>query len=184
MHSRIAPLEPPYPSSVQEDFAKLMPPGMQPIALFRTIAHNPRVLGRFRRSGLLDPGSISIRERELVILRTTARSGSEYEWGVHVAFFAKAAGLTDRDVSATALGTADAFDERDRLLIRLADELHDHHTLGDALFDTLRARFDEGQLVELIALAGYYTLVSFMTNAARIPLEPGAPRFPRDLQVP
>ena len=34
---------------------------------------------------LLDRGSISMRNRELMILRICARCGAEYEWGVHVA---------------------------------------------------------------------------------------------------
>src|SRR5579871_6669915 len=84
---RLEPLPPPYRPSVTEDFSKLMPPGVEPLGLFKTLAHNPRVLGRVRRGGLLDPGSISIRARELVILRTTALCGAEYEWGVHAAFF-------------------------------------------------------------------------------------------------
>jgi alkylhydroperoxidase family enzyme len=178
VNPRISPLGPPYAPGVAEDFAKLMPPGMEPISLFRTIAHNPRVLGRFRRSGLLDPGSVSVRERELVILRTAARGGSEYEWGVHVAFFAHAAGLDERTVAATVLGGPEEFDAADALLIRLADELHDRGDVDDELFASLRARYDEAQIVELVALAGYYTLVSFMANVARVPLEPGAPRFP------
>ena len=43
--------------------------------------------------GLLDKGHLTLRQREIVIDRVTARCGSEYEWGVHVAFFAKRAGL-------------------------------------------------------------------------------------------
>src|SRR5262245_15400111 len=101
MESRISPAEPPYDPQVAEDFAKLMPPGMPPIALFRVLAKNPRVLGRVRRGGLLDPGSISVRQREIVILRTTARAGAEHEWGVHAAFFAGAAGLDPAALAAT-----------------------------------------------------------------------------------
>lgn len=56
--TRIAPLKEPYPPKVLEDFDKLMP-GMEPLRLFRTLAHNPRVLRRVRRGGLLDPGSIA-----------------------------------------------------------------------------------------------------------------------------
>src|SRR5262249_23183295 len=74
MTARINPLAPPYADRLAEDFAALMPPGVPPIALFRTLAKNPRVLRRVRRGGLLDPGSITVRQREIVILRTTARA--------------------------------------------------------------------------------------------------------------
>ena len=79
----------------------MMPPGVPPIALFRTVAHNPRVLGRWRGGALLDKGSIALRQREIAILRTTARLGAEYEWGVHIAFFADKAELTEAERRAT-----------------------------------------------------------------------------------
>ena len=68
---RIAPLEPPYPEAMQQDFDRVMR-GLPPLNIFRTVAHNPRVLSRMVAGGLLDKGSISLRQRELVILRTCA----------------------------------------------------------------------------------------------------------------
>ena len=108
MSTRIAPAAPPYPEPVTEDLAKLMPPGMDPIGLFRTLAKNPRVLRRVRRGGLLDPGSITLRQREIVILRTTALAGAEYEWGVHAGFFGPAASLDERCLYATVWQGPDA----------------------------------------------------------------------------
>ncbi len=180
MNPRIAPLEPPFDPEVAEHLQKLMPPGVDPLMLFRVVAHNPRVLGRMRRGGLLDPGSISLRQRELVILRTTARCRSEYEWGVHVAFFGGAAGFSDAQIAATVTGTAaDAvWPADDALLIALADALHDGATIDDTLWTALERRFDEAQLVELVFLAGLYHAVSFVTNATRLAPEAGAARFP------
>lgn len=131
-----------------------------------------------RRGGLLDPGSITLRQRELMILRTTARCGSEYEWGVHVAFFAAAAGFTAPEIAATVRGGRADFVGDDALVVALADALHDGADVPDALWDELAARFSPPQLVELLFLAGLYHAVSFVTNATRLPPEPGAPRFP------
>lgn len=180
MSPRIAPLDPPYPVEVDEDLRKLMPPGVAPLSLFRTVARNPRVLRRLRRGGLLDPGSITVREREIVILRTTARCRSEYEWGVHVAFFGRAAGLSSGEIAATCSGGADApvWSPREALLISLCDALHDDASVPDGLWAALRGEFDEAQLIELVMLAGLYHAVSFVTNATRLAPEPGAPRFP------
>ena len=176
--TRLAPLEPPYDTAVAEDLQKLMPPGIPPIGLFRTLAHNPRVLRRVRKGGLLDPGSISLRERELVILRTTALCGSEYEWGVHVAFFAHAAGLDREQVAATVTGDLGAFLDEDRPIIELCDALHRTATIDDALWRRLAARRRPDQLVELVALAGQYHTIAYLTNALGIALEAGAPRLP------
>ena len=176
---RIAPLEPPYPEPVQAALDRIMPQGVPPLALFRTLARNERVFLRLMAGGLLDRGSISLREREIVIDRTCARCGSEYEWGVHVAFFAERVGFSPEQVAATAGGDATAFAERERLLLRLADELHDRAQVSDELWAALRAHFAEEQLIELVALAGFYHLISFATNALRIPLESYGARFPR-----
>jgi alkylhydroperoxidase family enzyme len=178
--ARIVPLDPPWSAEVSEHFGKLMPPGMEPLKLFRTVAHNPRVLGRMRRGGLLDPGSISVRERELMILRTCARCGAEYEWGVHVAFFGRQAGFTPTQIRATVLGSADdaAWSGDERLLLRLADELHDTARVSDGLWAQLAARWRAEQLLELMMLAGLYHAVSYVINGAGIGLEANAPRFP------
>ena len=159
---RIAPLEPPYPAPVQAALDRIMPEGVPPLALFRTLARNERVFLRLLAGGLLDRGSIGLREREIVIDRTCARCGSEYE-----------------QVAATAGGDAAAFPERERLLLRLVDELHDRAQVSDELWAALRAYFAEEQLIELVALAGFYHLISFVTNALRVPLESYGARFPR-----
>jgi len=176
---RIAPLEPPYPETVQAALDRIMPKGVPPLALFRTLARNERVFLRVMAGGLLDRGSIGLREREIVIDRTCARCGSEYEWGVHVAFFAERVGFSPEQVAATVDGDPTAFPERERLLLRLADELHDGAQVNDELWAALRAYFTEEQLIELVALAGFYHLISFVTNTLRIPLESYGARFPR-----
>jgi alkylhydroperoxidase family enzyme len=178
--SRIAPLDPPYSEPVTAALERIMPTGVAPLRLFRTLAVNERVFLRLMAGGLLDRGSITLREREIVIDRTCARCGSEYEWGVHVAFFAARVGFTPQEVAATCAAepTGPAFAERERLLLRLADELHDTAQVSEALWQALRATWTEEQLIELVALAGFYHLISFVTNAFGIPPESYAPRFP------
>ena len=110
---RLQPLAPPYATEVADELTRMMPPGLPPIALFRTVAHNPRVLSRWRGGSLLDRGTVSLRQRELLILRTTALLGAEYEWGVHVAFFAGKAGFTAGELAATVHGGAEATDAKE-----------------------------------------------------------------------
>src|SRR5450631_1259267 len=105
--SRIAPLQPPYAGEIQEQFDRIMR-GAPPLMLFRVIAGNARAWEKFRAGSLLDRGPLSLRDREIVIDRTCALTGCEYEWGVHVAAFADAAHLTDAQIRATVLDGADA----------------------------------------------------------------------------
>ena len=181
---RIAPIEPPYDAETDEQLKKWMPPGaeVEPLALFRTLMVNPELASRMRPLGakLLGHPAIDPREREIVIHRATARAGAEYEWGVHAVAFGRPLGLTDEQVIATARGQADdpAWSERDRLLVRLVDELHDTATVSDGLWSELAAEWEPPQLLELVVCAGWYRLISQVINAARIELEPWAERFP------
>ena len=182
---RIVPLEPPYDPDTREMLKRWMPPGAaaEPLALFRTLAIHGELMSRMRPlgSGILNHGQVSPRDREIVLHRTCARAGAEYEWGVHAVAFAEAVGLTEDQIAATAYACAtddDCWSEQDALLLRLADELHDTDTISDELWADLSHRYTDQQLIELIVTAGWYRTLSYVINAARIPLEPWAARFP------
>jgi alkylhydroperoxidase family enzyme len=180
--SRIAPLEPPYDSDTQKLFDLAMPEGMEPLVLFRTLATCGRVFPRFMRGGVLDRGPIEIRDREIVIHRTTARCGAEYEWGVHVNAFARPLGMSEKTIRATVTaGPADpVWTPRQAILIRLCDELHDTATVSEGLWEDLRAEFEPDQIIELIYTVGLYHVVSFLANGLALEPESFGERFPED----
>jgi alkylhydroperoxidase family enzyme len=177
---RIAPLQPPYDQPIQEQFDRIMR-GAPPLMLFRVMAGNARAWEKFRAGSLLDPGPLSLREREIVIDRTCALTGCEYEWGVHVAAFAAAAQLTDEQVRATVLGRADApcWSTSEQALIAAVDALHHRATLSDAEFSALSAHYDDARIFEIILLCGFYRTVSYLANGLALPLEQKAARFPK-----
>jgi len=178
--ARVAPVEPPFSPAVAAALEAIMPPGVPPLGLFRVLAVNERVFLKSMAGSLLDRGSISLRERELVIHRTTARLGSEYEWGVHAAFFAPRAGLGATELAATTSESrTGTLSDREQPLLDLVDELVDTATVSDALWERLQRLWTPEQLIELVALVGFYHFISFTTNAFRIPLEPFAARFPQ-----
>ncbi|HEY4345632.1 MAG TPA: carboxymuconolactone decarboxylase family protein [Parvibaculum sp.] len=179
MTARIVPAAQPYEPDMEKTLEDLMQ-GREPLLLFRTLAREPRLFRRFMAGGLLDKGTISLREREIAIDRTCGRCGGEYEWGVHVALFAEAAGLGRVEIEATVAKDADVacWNDRERLIVRLVDQLHDTATVDDALWTELVREFRDEQLIELIMLAGFYHMVSFVVNAMRLPPEPYAARFP------
>src|SRR5690349_3533265 len=107
MTARIAALAPPFPAELQAAFDRIMPAGVPPLALFTTLARDRRLFDRFRQGGLLGKGHLTLRQREILIDRVTALAGAEYEWGVHIAFFADAAGLDGAQRRSLARGGAD-----------------------------------------------------------------------------
>jgi alkylhydroperoxidase family enzyme len=181
--TRIQPVRPPYSPDVAERLAAMMPPGVPPIVLFRTFVRNLPMTeamsgwGGYELSARL---SLTLRDREILIDRTCARCGCEYEWGVHVLFFADRAGLSGPQLTSLTHGRpADECwtSERDRLLIESADALHDSAVIGDDLWLRLARVFREEQLLDLLMLCGWYHAVGFTANGAQVRCEDGAPRF-------
>lgn len=178
--SRMSPALPPYPAGVQRRLDEIMPKGVEPLWLFRVLARDQRLFDRFFNAGLLDRGHLSLHERELVIMRVCANHRSEYEWGVHVAFFAERARLSAEQVKATLEPWVEltCWDERERLLLRMCDELLTGTRVSDGLWSELSRVFTEEARLELLLLISTYRMVSVLTNSLAMPLENFAARFP------
>ena len=180
---RIAPATPPDAPEVAAQLARMMPAGAPPLALFRTLVRNlptAEAMGGWGAHELSRRLSLPMRWREIVIDRTCARCGCEYEWGVHVAFFADRVGLTPAQVTSLTHGTADDpcwTDPAEAVLVRAVDALHDDADVDDALWAAMTEHLDDAQLLDVLLLCGWYHAISFTARAARVDLEPGAPRF-------
>jgi alkylhydroperoxidase family enzyme len=100
---------------------------------------------------------------------------------VHVAIFAKAARLTDEQVRATVLESANAacWPAAEQALIAAADALHHRATLSAEEFAALSAHYDDARIFEIMLLCGFYHTVSYLANGLDLPLEETAARFPR-----
>lgn len=175
----LAPLEPPFPPEAAEILKTYPQQGGYLLTLFRTFANSVRFLKKGVANLLDGESPLSLRQREIVILRVTANLGCEYEWGVHVAAFAKRAELTDVQIAATR-GDADApcWTGEERLLLQTIDELCADARISDATLLLVQRAFTREQQLELLALAGNYHTVSFVANSARLAPEPFAARFP------
>ncbi len=178
--ARIAPLSKPYPADFDARMKALMR-GADPLVLFTTLATNDRAWSKFTGGSLLDKESpLSMRQRELVIDRTTAKCGCEYEWGVHITAFAPHADITADQVVAIVHGAPDApvWSDEETVLIATVDALLDTKKLSDDQWAALRTHFDEPQAMEIVQLVAFYHGVSLISGALDLPLESHAARFP------
>ena len=178
--TRIAPAFPPYEPAIAAELARIMPPGLEPLLLFRTLAKSPRVFGKVFAGGLLDKGPFSLRQREILIDRTTAKLGCEYEWGVHVALFGERVRFGEAEIAALVHDPANAacWAADEQALIAIVDDLVDRRTIGDATWQAASKHFDEAQLLEAIAIVGFYHTISFLCRGLKLPLESYGARFP------
>jgi len=186
MKHTLQPIEPPYAPDIARIFASYpQDKDGYILRLFRVFANSMRFLTGKGVANLLDRDSpLTLREREIVILRVTANTRCEYEWGVHVTAFAQAAALSAEQIAATASfdsqqnAQIDCWTTREQLLLRCVDDICQHARISTANYAQFQLCWDLPQQLEILALCGNYHLVSFVANTARIELEDSAARFP------
>lgn len=181
----LKPIEQPFGYEIENILAKY-PRGKDGnvIQLFRVFANSVRFLAKKGVVNLLDKDSpLSLREREIIILRVTANKNCEYEWGVHVTAFAKAAGLTDDQVAATKLrdSNSNVWSPSESLLIKCIDDLCIHAQIQEVTYARFQEQWNLEQQLEVLALCGNYHTICFVANTARLPNEEIGAAFPTSL---
>lgn len=180
MTNTLKPLEPPFDPAIDAVLSNYPQQNGYLLALFRTFANSERFLKTCVPNLLGKESPLDLRTREITILRVTANRNCEYEWGVHVAIFSKAAGLTEEQVAATRHTHLDGWPQKERRLIAAIDQLCAHATLDDEVLADFQADWSKEEQLEIIALCGTYSTISFVANVARLPLEPFSAKFPTD----
>ena len=160
------------------------PPGAeQPLGgmnIFATLARHPELFKAWMPFGgyLLTAGTLSGRDRELLILRTAVNCASPYEWGQHVRI--SLAGGIDRETIDRVPAGADApgWSASESALLRAADELHAQAKVSDETWATLAQSYDERQLIEIVMLVGQYHMVAFTLNSLGVEQDEGLEGLP------
>ncbi|WP_417463996.1 carboxymuconolactone decarboxylase family protein [Kordiimonas sp.] len=180
----VTPLEPPYEPAMEATLRKWMPPGapFEPLALFRTLGKNASLMDAMLPLGRYFLGKtspLSLRTRELVILRACARAGCEYEWGVHVTAFADAAGLSADDISAVTSGKSDdnRWTTAERTALLACDDIMGRAILSEPVKTQLGVHYSESEIMALITLVSWYRLIATVANSCCAAPEAWAARF-------
>ena len=122
---------------------------------------------------LLGSGTLTPRDRELVVLRVAWLCQAPYEWGEHVRI-GKRVGLSGEEIESVTEGSVSSrWTEYDKALLMAAEELHADAMIRDETWACLAKKLDEKQLFELTVLVGQFTLVAYFQNALRFRLSPG-----------
>jgi alkylhydroperoxidase family enzyme len=152
----------------------------RPLHILTTLAHHPELLQSFIgfAATLTLRGRLSRRDSEIVSLRAAWNCRSDFEWGHH-RLYALAAGLSEAEIERVGVGPeSPEWTPLESALLRAADELHAEQTIRQATWEVLASHYEPAQLIELLFTVGQYTTLSMITNALRIPLEPGLPGLP------
>jgi 4-carboxymuconolactone decarboxylase len=148
--------------------------GAEPLAIFGTLAHHPKLLASWLPFGgrLLAGGALDRRITELVILRTAYNVGSDYEWGQHVRI-CEELGIERDAVDRIPLGpSANGWSPLEALVLEATDELHADRVVHTDTFDVLGQHLDDRQRIELCFLVGHYEMLAMTLKTLEV--EPDA----------
>ena len=182
--ARIDPLpEPDWDESVAS-ILRITPPGAEEplgrLNIFATLARHPELFKTWMPFAgyLLTSGTLSGRDRELLILRTALNCEAPYEWGQHVRISLD--GGIDRDtIDRVAAGPdADGWSATEAALLRAADELHSAAKISDDTWAALAETYDERQLIEIAMVVGQYHMVAFALNSLGVEQDEGLEGLP------
>jgi 4-carboxymuconolactone decarboxylase len=124
------------------------------------LARNAQALGQYCRYDSSLPPRLS----ELAILTLARVWDAEYEWYAHKPI-ALEAGVSTSIVDAIRDGLPPPFALRDEAVIyAFLMILHRERHVPDALYADAVSELGEGSVVDLVGLAGYYTLISMTIN--------------------
>ena len=145
--------------------------------IFKTLTNHPALAKRWMvfANHILGKSTLSVRDREMLILRIGFLCQAGYEWGQHVAI-AREAGMTDDEIRLCQSGpdTPDIA-ELDRLLLQATDELHADAHVSDETWQGLAAHYNTQQLMDIVFTVGQYNLVSMALNTFGVQLDEGLP---------
>ena len=142
---------------------------------FNALLRSPELADRTQKLGeyLRFNSSLPAPLNELAILITARYWSAQYEWHAHSQLAAKA-GVEAATIAAIAQGKRPLGMKDDEIRVYdFCKELHEEKSVSDATYKAVLDRFGERGVVDLVGVAGYYTLVSMVLNVDRAPLPEG-----------
>ena len=142
--------------------------------LFRMLLHSPNVaagwfefLSATRKETMLDA-----RTREFVILYVAILLRAAYPQNDHVPIALNEGISQDEIDNLTRWRRSHLYDARDKALLAYVEASSQDIQVPDDVFEALRHRYGDREIVEITVLIGAYHLVARFLEALRIDLEP------------
>lgn len=162
-------LPPPERSSLDHETNELLAlataPSGETAETIAVLAHSPGLVAPFLTwaMALHTAGVLAPRLHEIVALRVAHNCRSKYEWDEHVGW-AQQAGLSVAETAAVR-GPSTAWPEVEAAVIDAVDELHAEQNLAEPMMALLVGHLGEASVVELIVVAGQYTMLSMLASS-------------------
>jgi 4-carboxymuconolactone decarboxylase len=146
---------------------------------FNAWLRSPELADRLQKVGEYVRFNTSLDKRvnEMAILMTARYWGSQYEWYAHVPLAIKA-GLDPAVVAAIGAGrTPEQMKEDEAIVWEFTTQLRRDHGVDDEIYAKALDKFGEAGIMDLVAVNGYYDVVSMTLNVAHV-APPADTEFP------
>ena len=137
---------------------------------FNAWLRSPELADRLQKVGeyLRFNTSLDKRLNEMAIIMTAQHWGSTFEWYAHAPLALKA-GLDPKIVEAIGAGKKpESMKDDEAIVWEFSTQLRRDHAVDDAVYQKAVAKFGEQGVMDLVAVNGYYDLVSMTLNVARV----------------
>jgi 4-carboxymuconolactone decarboxylase len=148
---------------------------------FTAIIHSPKLADRLQHLGafIRYDCSLDLRINRIVSLMVARHWSAQYEWWVAIPFALKA-GVKQSIIDAIADNRRPAGMATDEeITYDFIGELLNYKSVSDATYARAQEAFGNTGVIDMLGVAGYYTMQAMIMNTVRTPLPPGeAPPLP------
>lgn len=146
--------------------------------MFRTFALRPEMMIAASQlmSAVLNTGTVDLRLKEMLIVRTSQINGCTYCLSSHSAL------LRNLGVSQAAIDALENTDDtqwtaRERVALRYAEQVtRDAKRVNHYLWNELKQYFDDGEIIELTAATSLFNMFNRFNDALQVDItQPGWP---------
>ena len=142
---------------------------------FTMLLHAPQLASHLVNVGgyVRFEGSLDMRVRVLAAMVVAREFEAVYVWGAQTGS-ARRQGVPESTITAIREKHSQGVPPEDAQIIDFTRALLQKHRVDRALFDALRARFGNEQLIELTGTIGYYSMLAMTVNACELVAGEGA----------
>ena len=170
MRAALAALRPAEP---RHPYPRRDPDRPKGLNVLGTLARYPPLARAFHtfNGHVLFATTLTVRQRELAVLRVAALRHADYEWAQHVVL-AGDAGITGDEVARVAEGPdAPGWSPPEEAILRAVDELLADALITDATWAALSRELDQHQLMDLVFTVGAYDTLAMAFRSFGIELD-------------
>ena len=170
MRGAMAAYRPPHPRHPYPAENPSRPKGLNALGV---LAHHPELTEAYHHliGHALFATTLSVRQRELIILRVAHLRDAAYEWAQH-AFLAAEVGISEDEVARVRLeGGASGWEPVEAALLAATDELVADARIGDATYAALAAELETRQIMDVVFTVGAYDVLAMALRTFDVPLD-------------